>query len=162
VLSSVAHAQHFLIKRNGEILPFKKIKWMQKAAELTVDKKEKVVVDEREIFGYFDGDSQNLKYKKSAVSVNEKPAFAAKRDSINGFNYLIKGESGRINLYKDEVVSGSAGYMGASGAMTTSTTSVTYYYYAEKGAEFKNILITGLNDKKDDLLAFKSFFYDDS
>lgn len=148
------YSQNFLIKSDGTAVSYKKLKWDNGVAKLTTDKRQMVTVEEESVFGLYEESTQQLKYKKPNVPLNEVSLGEKK---TNGFQYLLKEVPGKINLYKEEIITG--GYSGGAygGQMTTTST----YYYAEKGNEFKNMLITGLNSKKDDLVAFKSFFTGD-
>jgi hypothetical protein len=155
LITPSVNAQNFLIKKSGETMPYKKLKWVGNTVELTIDKKQKLSLQESEVSGIFDSNIQKVLYKKPRVSLNEKSYSSSANVDTTGFKFLLKEESGKINLYKEEIVSSYR-----TGGM--SYASSTIYYYAESGDNFKNVLITGLSSKKDDLMDFKSFFKDDS
>lgn len=154
VIKTTLFAQNLLVKKNGETVPYKKLKWEEHAAELTTDKKQKIRVQASEVNAIFEGNMQRVLYKKPRVSHNEKTISFSSHIDTAGFQFLAKEAAGKITLYKEEIVNSYR-----SGGMAYATSTI--YYYAEKGKEFKNVLITGLGSKKDDLIAFKSFFTDD-
>jgi hypothetical protein len=144
-------AQNLLIKKDGEHVPYKKLKKSNGYYEAIQDNKVKVKLLVGEVIGFYDGNLQKISYKKPLVKNNEKLLFPLNAvDTANGFQVLEREEVGKINLYKKEVFSGS-------GASSTSTT----YYYAEKAEVFLNVFITGLGNKKDDLKVLKSLISDD-
>ena len=136
-----SYSQDLLLKTDGTTIPYKKIKWDDGMAILTTDKNQKVTVREEEVFGKYEEFNQRVSYKKPNV-----PLVQGKNKEVSGFQFLQKEESGAIKLYMTTIPSGS---------------STAYSYYAEKGNELKNIMITHSFDTRDDLLAFKSLFTDD-
>lgn len=146
LLACCSHAQNYLLKSDNSTLAFKKISWRNDVATVkTIDKKE-ITIKGQDIIAFYMED-QTLLYRKPIVKLNEKTSVIL-RDS--GYQYLPKVESGRINLYQETIYS-SAG-------------QVTHYYYAEKGDNFRNVLITGysIKNRQDDFQDFKSFVQDDS
>ena len=150
--ATTCYSQNFIVKTDGSIVAYKKMKRTNGLAKLTTDKKQELSIREEDVFADYEGNKQRLLYKKPVVELNERTLEPKKEGA---YQYLLKVEPGKINLYRDEVYSSFR-----TGGMTYS--DVTFYYYAEKDGEFRNILITGLNSKKDDLLDFKSFFGDDA
>src|SRR3989337_462004 len=147
-------AQHLLIKKDGQNIPYTKLKpYNTYYLEAIQDNKVKVKVLKKEILAYFDGHLKKIRYNKPVVPDNEKLLFAlANNDTVDGFQSLERAMVGKINLYRKEVITSG------SGATATSA----YYYYAEKEDQFKNVFITGFGSKKDDLVAIKSFVSDNS
>lgn len=161
VLSHAAFSQHFLVKKNGENVPYKKIKFEDVYVELTSNDKKKTKVGEEDIIGYYDDNYRKIYYRQPIVPDNETRLefFPKKRE---GFNYLERVEAGRINLYMRVESSGSPGGFSANGTMSAGTATTTTYYYAEKGDHYKNVYITGLlRDKAEDYKALEDFVGDD-
>ena len=143
IAASSSYSQDLLIKTDGTTIPYKKLKWDESIVAVTTDKNEKITVREENVFGMYDEINQRVLYKKPNVPLNDN---AQPKKEVSGFQYLQKEESGMINLYMKLYEGGK---------------SSIYYFYAEKGNEFKNIMFTGAFGKNDDLIMFKSLFTDD-
>ena len=163
ILSHLAYSQDILIKTNGEEISFKKIKLQDDFVEIVKEDREKLKVNHDEIVGYYEDHSQKIYYKQPIVPDNERRLEIFKTRKDNGYEYLEREETGKINLYKRVVTSMTPGHMGPGGTMSAGTSSSTTYYYAEDDDQYGNVYITGLlQDKSDDIKALEDFVSDDA
>jgi hypothetical protein len=160
VISQISSAQNFLIKQNGETIPYRKMKFKGDSVQILDEERDKVRISEHDIAGYFDV-ATRLVYFQKPQAENDPYflLFPNKKESKN-YEYMPLREPGKINIFERVETAPPSSHMGTNGVMTTTYNSTTFYY-AQKENHYGHVFTVGALDKKKVRNTLKTFIDDD-
>jgi hypothetical protein len=146
-LGHLCFSQSILLKKNGEQLPFKKIKFHSNDVQIVTDNKVKIKINADDITAYYDESENKIFYKKQGI---ENP-ITWEEPNYDFFEMVTEG---KINLYKKLLAVGNP--------YNLKTGGIADHYYAEKGMLFKNVFVADiLRSHKKELERLKPLIEDD-
>ena len=159
-IPQIALSQNLLIKKNGETIPFRKMKFKGDSIQILDEGRDKVRISEHDIAAYFAASTRLVYFQKPYT--DDDPYFILfpnKKESKN-YEYLPLIEPGKISVFERIESAPPSTRTGPDGMMTTTTYSTTYYY-AQKDDRYGHVFTVGALDKKKVRNTLKTFVDDD-
>jgi hypothetical protein len=167
----LADAQHILLMKNGETIPFKKLFPFEDHIKIINDKRETITVSHEDLNSYYNTNSRTIEYLIPVTQHRIDGWGLIRKDMVVKMQFSELVLAGKIRLYKTNVVTGvhypiPTGYRGVVGGGYSETPR----YYAEKDDQFdcvyfytrdrklhgRDVLSTFLDDDSDILEKFAS------
>lgn len=162
LVSTTALSQNILFTKDGNRLPYKKIKIDKHKVEIVTDHKTRKSFSTSEVAGYFNDKQQKKFYRVPIVKDYENRFELFNARDENEHEFLERVKAGAIDLYVRLETQSSPPVIGPDGRMVTGSGSTRIYYYAQDDHDYKNIFITGLlTDKTKGYQNLQDFVDDD-
>ena len=162
LVSTTALSQNILFTKDGNRIPYKKIKIDKDKVEIVADNKTRKSFSTGEVAGYFNDKQQKKFYRVPIVKDYEKRFELFNARDENEHEFLERVKAGAIDLYVRLETQSPPTTMGPDGRMTTGSGGTRIYYYAQDDHDYKNIFITGLlTDKTKGYQNLQDFVDDD-
>jgi len=149
------NGQNILIKRDGECIPFKKIKFFYEEVDIVTEDKGKIPIKVDDILAFYDEKDETIFYKKRAL--------VAEDDGKEGRSYSFseKITEGKITLYRVVVTRMDYGVVVTRMGGPNGQNVNFDFYHAEKGAQMKSVFRAKiLKNNKNDLKVLRALLQD--